>query len=90
MLVTEPMAEVLATGPAEAEQTAWEAGTSRAAVAETGRLSEEVREAPRVTADRVHELAAAAVRRAWGLEEEVVVVAVEGAGEGKRGLGSGK
>ena len=79
--------EVLATGRVEAEQIEWEAGTSRAAVAETGMLSEEVREAPRVTADRVRELAAVAVPRAWGLEEEVVV-AVEGAGEGKRRLGS--
>lgn len=89
MLITELMVEVLATGPPEAEQIAWEAGTSRAAVAETGMLSEEVPEAPRVTTDRVHELAVVAVPRAWGLEEEVVV-AVEGAGEGKRRLGSGK
>ena len=45
---------------------------------------EEVPEAPRVTTDRARAPAAAAVPRAWGLEEEVVVVAVEGAGEGKR------
>lgn len=44
--------------------------------------SEEVPGAPRVTTDRVRELAAAAVPRAWDLEE-VAVVAVEG-GVGKR------
>src|SRR5437773_3670919 len=45
-------------------------------------LSEEVLGAPRVTADRVRALAAAAVRRVWGLEEAVVVVA--GGDVGKR------
>ena len=49
--------------------------------------SEEVPGAPAVITDRARELAAVAVPRAWGLEEEEVV-AVEGAGEGKRRLGS--
>ena len=50
-------------------------------VAETAMPSEEVREAPRVTTDRVRELAVAAVPRAWDLEEAAVVVVEGGAGK---------
>ena len=84
MRVTELVAQELATGPAEAERIEWEAGTCRAAVAETEMLSEEAPEAPRVTTDRAHAPAAAVVPRVRDLEEavEVVVVAAEGdAGE---------
>jgi hypothetical protein len=48
---------------------------SRAAVVETGMPSEEVPEAPAVTTDRARAPAAAAVLRAWGLEEAAVVAA---------------
>jgi hypothetical protein len=58
------------------------------AAAETGMLSEEVPEAPRVTTDRAREPAAAAVPQAWDLEEavveEAVVVVVVAGGVGKR------
>ena len=81
MLVTGLVVRALVT--VEAEQIGWEAGTSRAAVAETGMPSGEVPEAPRVTTDRARAPAAVAVLRAWDLEEAVVVVAAE-AGAGKR------
>ena len=57
---------------------------SRAAVAETGMLSEAVPGAPRVTTDRAHAPAAAAVPPAWDLEEAVAVVVVAVGGAGKR------
>ena len=78
------MVQASATGRAEAERIGWEAGTSRAAAAETGMLSEAVLEAPAVTADRAHAPVAAAVLRVWALEEEeeeVVVVAGDGGGK---------
>jgi len=81
--VTELVVQALATGQAEVERIAWVAGTSRVAVAETGMPSEEAPEAPRVTTDRARAPAAAAVPRAWDLEEAVVVVAA-GDGVGKR------
>ena len=86
MLVTEVVVQALATGQAEAERIEWEAGTSRAAVAETGMPSEEVPGAPRVTTDQARAPAAAAVPRAWDLEEvaEAVVVVVAGGDVGKR------
>lgn len=87
--VTALAVQALATGRAEVEQIEWEAETFLAVVAETGMLSGAVPEAPRVTTDRAREPAAAAVPRAWDLEEAEVVVAVaaEG-GEGKlRGYG---
>ena len=58
---------------------------SRAAVAETGMLSEAAPGAPRVTTDRAHAPAAAAAPPAWDLEEvAAVVVAVAEGGAGKR------
>lgn len=74
--------QALATGRAEAERIGWEAGTSRAAVAETGMPSEEVPGDPAVTTDRARAPVAAAVPQAWDLEEAGVVVA--GGGVGKR------
>jgi|KBSSwiStaDraftv2_1062776.scaffolds.fasta_scaffold373173_1 hypothetical protein len=55
---------------------------SRAAVVETGMPSEEDPEAPAVTTDRARAPAAAAVLRAWDLEEAAVVAA--GGDVGKR------
>jgi hypothetical protein len=67
------------TGQAVAEPIASEAATSRAAVAETGTLSEEDRED---TMDRALAAAAAAVPQAWDLEGvaevEAAVAAVAG------------
>ena len=85
--MTEVVVQALATGRGAAEQIELEAETSRAVVEGIGMPSVEVPGAPAVITDRARELAAVAVPRAWGLEEEVVV-AVEGAGEGKRRLGS--
>jgi Protein of unknown function (DUF2950) len=80
--VTEVVAQALATGRAEAEQIGSEAGTFRAAAAETAMRSEGVPEAPAVTTDRAPAPAAAAVLRAWDLAEVVAVEAAEGdAGE---------
>jgi hypothetical protein len=82
--VTGLAVQALATGRAEAEQIAWEAETSRAAVAETVMPSAVDPEAPRVTTARAHAPAAAVVPRVRVLEEavELVVVAAEGgAGE---------
>lgn len=75
------MAQALATERAEAEQIGSEAGTFRAAVAETAMRSEGVPEAPAVTTDRVHAPAAAGDPRAWDL---AVVEVAGGAGGGER------
>jgi len=67
---------VLATGLAEAERIASEAGICRAAVVETGMPSEEVRED---IADRTLVPAAAVARPAWGLVAEASAAAVAAA-----------
>lgn len=87
VLVTELVAQGLATERAGAERIGSEAGMCRAAVAETEMPLEEVPGAQRVTTDRARAPAAAAVLRAWDLEEVEVVAA--GVGVGK-GLGRGK
>ena len=71
----------LATGRG-AEPIESEAGTYRAAVAETAMRSEGVPEAPAVTTDRVHAPAAAGDPRAW---DRAVVVVVVGAAAGDAG-----
>ena len=69
-----------AVGPAGEEQTASEAGMSRAAAVETGTRLEAAPEVPRDTTDRVRVPVAAAVPPAWGLEVEAgALVAVVGA-----------
>ena len=78
--VTELAVRALATGRAEAERIASEAGTSRAAVAETGMPSEEVPEVEG-TADRARAPAAAAAPPAWDLAEAAVVEVVAVGGE---------
>ena len=83
MLAIEVVAQALATEGAEAERIGWEAGTFRAAVAETGMPLEEVPEDLAVTTDRARAQAAAAVPQAWDLEEAVAAV-VAGDGVGKR------
>ena len=75
---------MLVTKLEEVERIGWEAGTSRAGVAETGMPSEEAPGVPRATTDRVRAPAAAAVPQAWGLEAAVAVVAGVGGGVGKR------
>jgi hypothetical protein len=67
-----------AIGQAEAEQTASEAGMSRAAAVEIGTPLEAVPEVPRDTTDQAHAPVAAAVPPAWdlGVEAEGLVVAV--------------
>jgi hypothetical protein len=80
--VTGQLVEVeQAIGPAEEEQTASEAGMSRAAGEETGTPSVAAPEAPRDTTDRVRGPVAAAVPPAWDLAVEAgaLVAAVVGA-----------
>ena len=80
VLVTELVVQALATGLVEAERIAPEAGTSREAAAETATPLGVAPEARRVTTDRARAPAAAAVRRAWDLEEAVVAVVVAAGG----------
>jgi hypothetical protein len=68
----EQAARVPATEQVGAEEIVSEDGISRAVVAVTGMLSEEV---PKVTADQALVLTAVAVLRAWDLEVEVEAVA---------------
>ena len=69
---TELAAQAMATELAEAEEIVSEGGISRAAVAETGMLSEE---APKAIADQARAPTAVAVHPAWDLEAEAGAVA---------------